>query len=72
MFSGGSAANSVIDVFTALCKDSRGLEFVLPVSDNGGSTSGAYSLYLSCRNRLAGNIIPLRARTHARTHTVQS
>ncbi|TGZ84251.1 UPF0052-domain-containing protein [Ascodesmis nigricans] len=40
VFSGGSAANNLIDVFTALCRDKpRGLDFVLPISDNGGSTS---------------------------------
>lgn len=40
VFSGGSAANNLIDVFTALCHDqTRGLDFILPISDNGGSTS---------------------------------
>jgi 2-phospho-L-lactate transferase/gluconeogenesis factor (CofD/UPF0052 family) len=38
VFSGGSAANNLIDVFKSLCKE-RSLDFVLPVSDNGGSTS---------------------------------
>lgn len=40
VFSGGSAANNLIDVFKNLCKDrKRALDFVLPISDNGGSTS---------------------------------
>lgn len=40
VFSGGSAANNLIDVFKSLCKDrKRALDFVLPISDNGGSTS---------------------------------
>jgi len=40
VFSGGSAANNLIEVFTSLCQNNRrGLDFVLPISDNGGSTS---------------------------------
>ncbi len=39
VFSGGSAANNLIDIFTTLCEDRLGLDFVLPISDNGGSTS---------------------------------
>ncbi|KAL7268377.1 hypothetical protein RUND412_009003 [Rhizina undulata] len=40
VFSGGSAANNLIDVFKALSRDrGGGLHFVLPISDNGGSTS---------------------------------
>lgn len=41
VFSGGSAANNLIEVFTDLCHQDkhRGLDFVLPISDNGGSTS---------------------------------
>jgi hypothetical protein len=40
VLSGGSAANNLIEVFTTLCADNgRGLDFILPISDNGGSTS---------------------------------
>jgi 2-phospho-L-lactate transferase/gluconeogenesis factor (CofD/UPF0052 family) len=39
VFSGGSAANNLIDVFKTLCGVRRSLDFVLPISDNGGSTS---------------------------------
>jgi hypothetical protein len=40
VFSGGSAANNLIDVFKTLAsKGNRALDFVLPISDNGGSTS---------------------------------
>ncbi|CUS08640.1 unnamed protein product [Tuber aestivum] len=39
VFSGGSAANNLIDVFKNLCGNSRSLDFILPISDNGGSTS---------------------------------
>ncbi|KAA8894125.1 hypothetical protein FN846DRAFT_1001593 [Sphaerosporella brunnea] len=40
VLSGGSAANNLIEVFTTLCSSGeRGLDFILPISDNGGSTS---------------------------------
>lgn len=39
VFSGGSAANNLIDVFKTLCGARRSLDFILPISDNGGSTS---------------------------------
>ncbi|KAI5789139.1 hypothetical protein EDC01DRAFT_130680 [Geopyxis carbonaria] len=40
VFSGGSAANNLIEVFKTLCENrTRGLDFILPISDNGGSTS---------------------------------
>ncbi|KAF4511505.1 hypothetical protein G6O67_003293 [Ophiocordyceps sinensis] len=40
VFSGGSAANSLVDVFERVRDASRAtLSYVLPISDNGGSTS---------------------------------
>ena len=40
VFSGGSAANSIVDVFDAVAR-ARGcpLSYVIPISDNGGSSS---------------------------------
>ena len=40
VFSGGSAANSLVDVFNAV-RESKNcdLSYVIPISDNGGSTS---------------------------------
>lgn len=40
VFSGGSAANSLVDVFeTVRAANSCALNYVIPISDNGGSTS---------------------------------
>ncbi|KAL2213128.1 UPF0052 domain protein [Sarocladium strictum] len=40
VFSGGSAANSLVDVFEDVrAANSCGLSYVIPISDNGGSTS---------------------------------
>lgn len=40
VFSGGSAANSLVDVFDDLRKANHStLSYVIPVSDNGGSSS---------------------------------
>ncbi|KAL7266128.1 hypothetical protein RUND412_011337, partial [Rhizina undulata] len=40
VFSGGSAAKNLIDVFKALTRGrGGGLHFLLPISDNGGSKS---------------------------------
>lgn len=59
VFSGGSAANNLVDVFERVRDASRAsLSYVLPISDNGGSTSeiirvfggpGAYSLWAIAR-----------------------
>ncbi len=40
VFSGGSAANSLVDVFNSL-RDSKNcpLSYIIPISDNGGSSS---------------------------------
>lgn len=40
VFSGGSAANNLVDVFERV-RESKGclLNYVIPISDNGGSTS---------------------------------
>lgn len=40
MFSGGSAANSLVDVFGAV-RENRNcpLSYIIPISDNGGSSS---------------------------------
>lgn len=40
IFSGGSAANSLVDVFNNVC-ETKGcsLTYVIPISDNGGSSS---------------------------------
>ena len=47
ILSGGSAANNLIDVFTTLCMDQRrrGLDFILPISDNGGSSSAILNVF---------------------------
>lgn len=40
VFSGGSAANSLVDVFERVRAANRAsLSYVMPISDNGGSTS---------------------------------
>ena len=40
VFSGGSAANSLVDVFNEVIeKNSCCLSYVMPISDNGGSSS---------------------------------
>lgn len=40
VFSGGSAANNLVDVFSAVT-ESKGcpLSYIIPISDNGGSSS---------------------------------
>ena len=40
VFSGGSAANNLVDVFKTLREDRKcPLSYVIPISDNGGSSS---------------------------------
>ena len=40
VFSGGSAANSLVDVFGQVIeKNNCALTYVIPISDNGGSSS---------------------------------
>ncbi|KAK3045170.1 hypothetical protein LTS18_014410, partial [Coniosporium uncinatum] len=40
VFSGGSAANSLVDVFNSTIENKRcSLSYVIPISDNGGSSS---------------------------------
>jgi hypothetical protein len=40
VFSGGSAANNLVDVFGTLAESKNcSLTYVLPISDNGGSSS---------------------------------
>ena len=40
VFSGGSAANSLVDVFNGVIeKNNCSLGYVIPISDNGGSSS---------------------------------
>lgn len=40
VFSGGSAANNLVDVFEAVrAANAASLSYVIPISDNGGSTS---------------------------------
>jgi 2-phospho-L-lactate transferase CofD-like protein len=40
VFSGGSAANSLVDVFGAVRENkSCPLSYIIPISDNGGSSS---------------------------------
>ena len=40
VFSGGSAANSLVDVFSAVQKSKQcSLSYIIPISDNGGSSS---------------------------------
>jgi len=40
VFSGGSAANSLVDVFNELIeRNSCALTYIIPISDNGGSSS---------------------------------
>jgi 2-phospho-L-lactate transferase CofD len=40
VFSGGSAANSLVDVFRTITEEKqRPLSYVIPISDNGGSSS---------------------------------
>ena len=40
IFSGGSAANSLVDVFNEVIeKNNCSLSYVIPISDNGGSSS---------------------------------
>ena len=40
VFSGGSAANSLVDVFSGIAeRHASTLSYVIPISDNGGSSS---------------------------------
>lgn len=40
VFSGGSAANNLVDVFSTVREDKKcPLSYVIPISDNGGSSS---------------------------------
>jgi hypothetical protein len=40
VFSGGSAANNLVDVFSTVRENKRcPLSYVIPISDNGGSSS---------------------------------
>lgn len=40
VFSGGSAANNLVDVFNRLCEGNDcTLTYIIPISDNGGSSS---------------------------------
>jgi hypothetical protein len=40
VFSGGSAANSLVDVFRGMVEDNKcQLSYIIPISDNGGSSS---------------------------------
>ena len=40
VFSGGSAANSLVDVFKTVAENNKSsLSYVIPISDNGGSSS---------------------------------
>ena len=40
VFSGGSAANSLVDVFNEVIENNNcALTYVIPISDNGGSSS---------------------------------
>ena len=40
VFSGGSAANNLVDIFADMSrKRNCNLSYVIPISDNGGSTS---------------------------------
>jgi hypothetical protein len=40
VFSGGSAANNLVDIFSTVREDKRcPLSYVIPISDNGGSSS---------------------------------
>ena len=40
VFSGGSAANSLVDLFNQVCEaNDATLSYVIPISDNGGSSS---------------------------------
>lgn len=40
VFSGGSAANNLVDVFSAVQESKQcSLSYIIPISDNGGSSS---------------------------------
>jgi 2-phospho-L-lactate transferase CofD len=40
VFSGGSAANSLVDVFNHIAESRKcSLSYIIPISDNGGSSS---------------------------------
>jgi hypothetical protein len=40
VFSGGSAANELVDVFSTVREDKKcPLSYIIPISDNGGSSS---------------------------------
>ena len=55
VFSGGSAANELVDVFSTVREDKKcPLSYIIPISDNGGSSSelirvfggpGTYTIY---------------------------
>ena len=46
IFSGGSAANSLVDVFDEVRENKVcSLSYIIPISDNGGSSSELISMY---------------------------
>ena len=64
VFSGGSAANNLVDVFEAVrvSKDCS-LSYIIPISDNGGSTSEIIRVFGG--PSIGACILPSRA-THRR------
>jgi hypothetical protein len=55
VFSGGSAANSLVDIFERVREANKAtLSYVIPISDNGGSTSEIIRVFGGpgeCRSR---------------------
>jgi hypothetical protein len=64
VFSGGSAANNLVDVFSTVREDKKcPLSYIIPISDNGGSSSelirvfGGPGMYIAGHNYTEANMV---------------
>jgi hypothetical protein len=65
VFSGGSAANELVDVFSTVREDKKcPLSYIIPISDNGGSSSelirvfgGPGMISITCRKYHKTNVV---------------
>jgi hypothetical protein len=54
IFSGGSAANNLVDVFREVTEEKkRPLSYVIPISDNGGSSSELIRVFAGPGNAIS-------------------
>jgi hypothetical protein len=59
VFSGGSAANSLVDIFNNVAEARRcPLSYIIPISDNGGSSSEIIRVFGGPGERLPRTTVP--------------